>query len=611
MRTKKLATVMMCVALLVGSFPLTGFAEDHNSEEKSVAETEAGAYSAKDEAIYGKLDASGILQDMYVVNTFHVTKPGVIVDHGNYTNVRNLSNLLEIEQPDDSTVRFQAEEDAFYYQGDMANRPLPWDITITYVLNGKEVEPDELAGKSGALEIQITTSANRDVDPVFFENYVLQISLTLDPSKVNDIQAPDGTKARAGKDTQVTFTAMPEQEEAFIVSANVTEFEMDPIDISAAPFSMSIDDPDLSGMTGEMQSLSDAIREINQGVEELNSGISDLDAGAADLSNGSSTYLNGINGLDQSSGELVNGSARIRDVLQNVSDAVQESPDVPDLSELRALPEGLRELAGRLREYADGLEALRNHYDEAHSNLNNAMNVIPNYYEISDDQIRALYESGADQGVVDQLIETYEEAHKAKEAYHAVQEVFDSVTGTLEQFSKSIRKIANSAETTAAKIEKGLEEMDHLDALDELREGLFSLASEYQSFHSGLVNYTDGVSRLAASYQELDSGIQDLSEGTSSLDSGANELQNGTQELQEATSDLPGDLQSEVDEMMDDYDASDFEPKSFVSEQNEKVDVVQFVLQTEPIEVEEPETTEEADEEEKSFWDRLMDLFKR
>ena len=74
---------------------------------------------------------------------------------------------------------------------------------------------------------------------------------------------------------------------------------------------------------------------------------------------------------------------------------------------------------------------------------------------------------------------------------------------------------------------------------------------------------------------------------------------------------MPGDLQSEVDEMMDDYDASDFEPKSFVSEQNEKVDVVQFVLQTEPIEVEEPETTEEADEEEKSFWDRLMDLFKR
>jgi X-X-X-Leu-X-X-Gly heptad repeat protein len=155
-----------------------------------------------------------------------------------------------------------------------------------------------------------------------------------------------------------------------------------------------------------------------------------------------------------------------------------------------------------------------------------------------------------------------------------------------------------------------MENMDQMGALAELQEGLSTMTSEYQTFHNGLVDYTDGVSELASSYQDLDAGIQELSDGTSSLDSGASELKNGTEELQEQTSDLPGQMQSEVDEMMDEYDYSDFEPQSFVSDKNEKVDVVQFVLQTEAIEIEKPETTEETQEEEKGFWDRFLDLFR-
>ncbi|SFA94052.1 X-X-X-Leu-X-X-Gly heptad repeat-containing protein [Lentibacillus halodurans] len=605
MRPKKTMFIMMSAVLLLGSSPLTALAQDNGDDE-----TESGEYAAKDEAVYGNLDASGGLQDMYVVNTFHITEPGEIVDYGDYTNVRNLSNLNDIEQTDENKVRFQAEEDEFYYQGDMANQSLPWDININYTLDGNEASPDELAGKSGALEIQIDTSANDDADSVFFENYMLQISLTLDPETFDDIQAPDGTKASSGKDTQVTFTVMPEKEETFIVSANVTDLEMDPIDISATPASMSIEDPNLGGMKGDMQSLSDAIRDINQGVGDLSSGISDLNQGAGELGNGSSEYLSGINELDQSSGELVNGSADIRDALQNMNESMQGSSGGPDLSELEALPDGLREMAGGLRESSDGLDTLKENYSGAYSQLDKVMSDIPEH-DISDEQIEALHESGANTEVVDQLVETYKTARTAKGTYQEVQEAFGSVTGTLDQVSSGLKEMAKNAETIASDVENGLAGMDQMDALKELQEGLSSLASEYKTFHSGLTDYTDGVSELAGSYQDIDTGIQDLADGTSSLDSGASELKDGTEELQEETSDLPDQMQSEVDDMMDEYDASDFEPKSFVSDQNENVDVVQFVLQTDPIEVEEPETTEEPDEEEeKGFWDRLVDLFR-
>ncbi|TRM10993.1 YhgE/Pip domain-containing protein [Lentibacillus cibarius] len=612
MRLKKLLTVLMSAMLVVGSLPVPSFAADDTNDGQKTDDTgtKAGEYSTKDEAIYGNLDASGSLEDMYVINTFHVTEPGQLVDYGKYTDVRNLSNLKDVKQTSDNKIRFQAEKGEFYYQGDMANQPLPWDIHITYILDGKELAPDELAGKNGTLELQIATSANGNVDPVFFKNYMLQISATMGPETFTNIQAPDGMKVSSGKDTQVTFTVMPEKEETFIISADVTDFEMDPISISATPASMPIEDPNLGNMKSKMQSLSNAIRDINKGVGDLNRGISDLNDGAADLSSGSSDYLSGINELDQSSGELKRGSADIRDALQKMDKSLQGNAGAPDMREFNKVPKGLRDMAGGLRQSAEGLDTLERNYRKAYSQLDSAMSGIPNY-GISKQQIQALQNSNADPKVIKQLLDTYRSAQQAKGTYQAVQRVFGAVSGTLDKVSGNLRTMATNAENMATGIEKSMKNMNQMGALKELEKGLSALATEYKAFHSGLVDYTDGVGNLATSYQDINAGIQEITGGTSDLDSGASELKSGAEELQQETSDLPGEVQSEVDEMMDEYDASDFEPQSFVSDKNEKIDVVQFVLQTKRIETAEPDLTEQTDEkEEKGFWARLMDLFR-
>src|SRR5699024_2288734 len=168
--------------------------------------------------------------------------------------------------------------------------------------NGEKVKPKELAGLSGDLEIQITTSANENVDPTFFENYLIQISLTLDPLIFNNIQAPEGTEANEGKNKQISFMILPEQDEELILSANVTELEMDPIEISAIPANIAIEDPDISNMTGDMESLSSAINDINTGVGKLNNGIVELNTGAVELSRGSTDYREGLTESIQFSG---------------------------------------------------------------------------------------------------------------------------------------------------------------------------------------------------------------------------------------------------------------------------------------------------------------------
>lgn len=56
----------------------------------------------------------------------------------------------------------------------------PWNIEISYKLDGKAVAPEELGGASGQLEIAIKTSKNEAVSGGFYDNYLLQFTITLD-----------------------------------------------------------------------------------------------------------------------------------------------------------------------------------------------------------------------------------------------------------------------------------------------------------------------------------------------------------------------------------------------------------------------------------------------
>ncbi|EQB36946.1 MULTISPECIES: methyl-accepting chemotaxis protein [Virgibacillus] len=608
MRTKKIGLLILSTMLVFSSFPSITLANEDKEAKSSENQEKTGDYTTKDEVVYGNLDAAGKIEDMYVVNTFRMTEPGKVVDYGNYASVRNLTNLANLENKE-GKVQFQAEEEAFYYQGNMKNKSLPWDVSITYLLDGKEMEPQELAGKSGSLEIQISTAANDEVDPEFFENFLLQIAVTLDPTKFDNIQAPEGTKANAGQNKQINFSVMPEQEEEYIISADVSNFEMDPIEISAAPYSMSIESPDTSGVTGEMQELSNAISDVHSGVGELNDGVSELNQGAQELSDGSTDYRNGMNELNQSSSELINGSASIRDALTTINQTVQESTGNVDLNKLKEFPNRLREVASGLEDSAQAIDGMKQEYNTANQQLNETINGIPSH-QISEAQFNELKESNADQQVIEQLIETYQAATTAKETYNAVKGAFDSVTGALDQSSSVTREMASNLNEMATEIEKTMRTMEEVDVISQIQEGLSSFSSNYQSFHNGLVSYTDGVDELASSYQELDAGIQELAKGTASTSDGVNELYSGTEELQEATSNLPGQVQQQTDEMMEEYDNSDYKPSSFVSDQNKHVEVVQFVLQTESIEIPEPESSEKTEEEEKGIWERFLDLFR-
>ncbi|WP_368505267.1 YhgE/Pip domain-containing protein [Alkalihalophilus sp. As8PL] len=598
-----LAMTLVIPSLLVHAAPAT-----KSSETDEQASTE-GEVTSKDEVVYAKLDANGELEEVYVVNTLNVSEAGEIVDYGTYSSLNNLTDMSELIRADDH-VEIEAQEGRFYYQGNMSGESkLPWDLSITYLLDGDEITPEELAGKEGSLELKIETSANETVDPVFFENYLVQISLTLEDEIYSDIETEEGVVANSGKNKQITFTVMPEQEEELSLRADVVDFELEGIEIAAVPSSMSIDAPDLDEMTGDINSLSDGVLDIHNGVGELKNGIAELNAGIRSLQNGSEQYKNGIGELANSSSELVSASSSIDEALTTISQSLQVTDDI-DLGDLESLPGGLSQIASGLDEAAGGLSLLREHYSVAYSTLDKAMNEIPDH-QISEEEIQALYESSADAEVIDQLVETYAASQKVKGTYSAVKEGFDAVDGTLQEVSGAIGEMSSTLTQIATGLATSLEDMDGMNSLAQLEEGLSTLSANYGEFHSGLVSYTNGVGELSSSYNDLHSGMSGLTGGTTELENGAGELHNGTNQLYEATSNIPEHMQEEVDRMISEFDKSDFEAVSFVSDKNENVNSVQFVIKTEGIKIEEQEEVIEEVEEEKTFWSRLLDLFSR
>ncbi|GAB3807043.1 YhgE/Pip domain-containing protein [Virgibacillus kimchii] len=611
MRFKKiflvfLVTVLVSPSLLVAANPVM-MAED---EEWDAAALEEGSFIHKDEVVYGTLHPNGDQEDIHVVNHFSVTEPGMLIDYGNYDSVRNLTDLSEIEQVN-GEIHFSATEENFYYQGNLNHAALPWEFSISYFHDGEEINPANLLGADGHIEIIIETAQNEEGEQQFFENYLLQISLTADPDRFSNIEAEEATEASAGSDKQFTYTVMPEEEEILRFSADVTDFEMEAIDINAVPSTMSIDEPETDEMTEEMTSLTDAIGEINNGVGELRDGVSELNSGVIDLQNGSAQFRDGMTEINQSSSELVDGSSQINDALATMSQSLSAENIDFDLGELTRLPEGLGEMAEAVGEIADGLEELKENYQTAYEVFDKAMDEIPEYH-IDEEEIIELYKgAGGESEALDQLIDIYEKALVAKGTYDEVKQGFQAIDPALNEIINGIRELETALNTTSKEISTAIDNMDVMDPITQLTEGLTEISNNYNAFHAGLVSYTDGVGELSGAYGDIHAGISELGEGTRELEGGTSELHDGTNELYASTNDLPDQIQEEIDEMIAEYDKSDFDPVSFTSSENESINSVQFVLRTESITADDDEEDEaEEEEEEKGIWERFLDLFR-
>lgn len=565
------------------------------------------APSAKEEVIYAMADASGKVTDAEAVNIF---AGGDIVDYGDYSAVKPLNTNDTITQNGDQ-IAFSSTADKVYYQGTMKNAALPWNISIRYYLDGKEYAPQDVAEKSGALEIRFSVTKNESCGGSFYDDYALQASFTLDTERCQNIVSNGATVANVGSDKQLTYTILPGKGIDTVITADVTDFEMDAAAINGVRLNLDVDvdDTDLMDKVDELVSaigdlddgawelhdgteeLYDATKTLNSKVGDLHSGVGDLTAGAGDLYTG----LTDITAQNQQADQLYLGYVKSQAdsiylaYVTTQADALYAQVAAQAVRE-QLIQSGYSEAqADAYLQTADGqtlvAQTVSNMTEEQKAQILNAA-----VAKLTDEQKEQIL-----QGAVASLTE--EQKAEIREAYIQQMMASDDVTSQI-----------NAAVATVSAAKQVSELKGQLDS--------------YGVFYQGLVAYTDAVSSAAAGAKslklnmdtlysntgKLKLSVGELSDVVGELYDGTGKLTDGTTEFVDKTSDMDTQISDEIDSMTASLSGGDGDAESFVSEKNTNVNTVQFVIKTAAIEKAETTTDNTVESAPLTFWQKLLRL---
>lgn len=535
----------------------------------------AESSSEKEEVIYVTADANGSTETVNAVNIFG---SGDVTDYGEYTSVKMLTSTAPITQDGDK-ITFSTDESKVYYQGTLENVELPWNIDITYTLDGKELTPEELAGQSGALNIHLSITENTACNSDFYDNYALQASLSLDTERCTNIVADGATLANVGADKQISYTVLPGKGLDAEITADVTDFEMDAISINGVALNLDVDIDDAELMD-KVTEIMDATRELNDGATTLSDGtatLSDagnsltsgantlyqatdtLDSGVSSLNQGIRTLQSGLNQLTAQSSSLTDGSSQVLGALQTIQTSLSGvSLSTDQLQQLTDSSAAIKQGIADLYTGAQTLQAQVSY--AAYQNVMNQNGL--NLDELKAGNTAAIQELSAQ--ITDlqntlakiQSIPGYQynpvlaaQAEQLSTQIESLSQVVTLLTGNNAAL-QGTESYLNALSTGTAELVSGIESLNasyaQFDAaiaelagklgdltvqMSTLKSGIDQLLANYQTLNSGINAYTDGVAAVAAGYTQLVDGAQSLS-------AGSKELLNGTDTFRQGTSDL-------------------------------------------------------------------------
>ena len=646
---------MTLASLLVLNSAISAFAAD----------TSGVAPSEKEEVIYITLDASGTLKNTYVVNSF---SGGSITDYGNYASVKMLNTSDPIEQNGD-IITFSTSASKAYYQGELTDAEIPWNISLRYYLDGVEYSAAEIAGKSGELEIRFQITENTACFDTFFDDYALQASFTLDTEQCNNISAPDATIANVGSDKQLTYTVLPGEGIDTTITADVADFEMSAVSINGIHLNLNveIDDTELKDKVNELidaveqlddgavelsdgsAEMLDGSSELKDGASSLQSGITSLDEGVVTLENGLATVQSGLDTLNSQSGTLTAGSSEFKAALVTIQTAVNSISVTNE--DLTALTEASGQITRAISDLYDGAAALQANLGYGQYKALMAQNGLDIDALLAGNasavETIQSYEAMLEQlstvpGMEDlvnqyksQLLGTSEQIKSLLNANSAaiggMESYLNGISAELPALTEGLAALNTQYEIFDSSISQLVNTLGNMTGnLSALAEGINQLVVSYEELDSGINDYTGGVAQIVAGYSQVMGGVSSLAEGSKELVSGSGELYDGTVELYDGvvslcdgaqemadgtgefrteTADMNDQIDEEIDSLLESIGGSMDDPVSFVSEKNTNVESVQFVIQTEAIEVEETDEVVVTQEEELSFWQKLLQLF--
>lgn len=313
----------------------------------------------KEETVYLITDASGNVQETIVSDWLKNTDGSdSITDATNLSDIENVKGDETYTEGENGTITWESDGSDIYYQG-TTSQSSPIDINITYYLDGEEISPENLVGKSGKVTIRMDYQNNAKEkvtiggeEEEIYVPFTVVSGMLLPVDTFSNVEVTNGKLVSDGTRSIVVGVAMPGLKESIDpdgkleeadtdleipeyveVTADVEDFALDMTLSVAMPDILSdfefSDTIDMSELEDSMDELNDAAEQLvdgsgtlKDGTDTLEEGAGELQSGASALDSGISQYTAGVSELTGGLGQLKSGSAKLATGASQVSDGV-------------------------------------------------------------------------------------------------------------------------------------------------------------------------------------------------------------------------------------------------------------------------------------------------
>ena len=339
----------------------------------------------KDESVYLISDANGNVNKTIVVDHLkNKDKKDTLEDASNLSDIENVKGKEKFTQSGDK-LTWQAGGKDIYYQGTATAEP-PVTQKVTYYLDGKEISPEDLAGKSGKVKIRFDyTNTTSYTETVNGEKQTVSVPFAAVTGLVlgdgfENIEVTNGKAEVSNSSSVVLGYALPGLKDSLGIKdgdldgdVNIPEYMEMTADVEnfSMPAAMtfvvnasdyvSTDGIDTSDLDDMINDLKDASTQLQDGSKTLAEGTDTLADGLSTLQNKLGTFASGVGTLQSGLKTYTDGVSTLSgglNTLGNSTGALVSGADKLN-SGAGQLASGSATLKDRLKSYTDGASELQ------------------------------------------------------------------------------------------------------------------------------------------------------------------------------------------------------------------------------------------------------------
>lgn len=549
LKYSRVLSLFLALALLIG---VSGALAERSP---TAADTGSPALE-KEETVYVLTGADGAVNQVIVSDWLKNPEgAGVLRDRSDLTDIENVKGDETCSDQGDGDLTWAANGADIYYQG-TSQKALPLEVKVTYTLDGKEVSPQDLRGKSGRVTIRFDYQNNekRTVnvggrDRELYVPFTAATGLFLDGEHFRNVTVTNGKVLSDGSRYIVAGLALPGLRESLgltdgdlalpdyvEVQADATDFALTTamtVVLSDVLGGLDLTDiEDAGDLADSLNRLADAAEELEDGSKELLDGLTILQEKSSGLTGGIDQLVSGSQSLREGAGSLAAGTDQLCQGAKALGDGAVAFAGGLDSAKAGAdqLKQGADSLTGGADQLAAGAASAQAGLSDLSAGIDSARESL-NQTIAGNEQVlqglRALAAQMPSQEL-NAMIATLETTIAGQKQ---IAGTMADGSGGLKDGAAQLSQGAGQLSQGAAALKGGLQQLSQ--GADSLSQGMQELQNAGQKLKQGGENLSSAGRQVSSGARALDSGSQELASGLGALQDGSGALADGVSQLVE------------------------------------------------------------------------------